>query len=32
MALPRREQEGDGLALAVGPQMDFGTEAALAAS
>jgi len=30
MALPQREQEGDRLAVAFGPQMDFGTEAALA--
>jgi hypothetical protein len=31
MALSRREQEGDWLAVAFGPQMDFGTETALAA-
>src|SRR5262245_64279865 len=32
MTLPRRQSEGHGLALALGPQMDFGTEPALAAS
>jgi hypothetical protein len=32
MALPRREQEGDRLTVAFGPQMDFGAEATLAAS
>jgi hypothetical protein len=32
VALPRREQEGDRLAVAFGPQVDFGAEATLAAS
>jgi hypothetical protein len=32
MTLPRREDEGHGLALALSPEMDFGTKAALAAS
>jgi hypothetical protein len=32
MALPRRQDEGEGLALALGPEMDFGAKAALAAS
>jgi hypothetical protein len=31
MPLARSEQPGQGLATALGPQMDFGTEAALAA-
>jgi hypothetical protein len=31
MTLPRREDEGHGLALALGPAMDCGTKAALAA-
>jgi hypothetical protein len=31
MTLPRRENEGHGLALALGPEMAFGTKAALAA-
>jgi hypothetical protein len=32
MTLPRREDEGYGLALALGPEMDFGAKAALAAA
>jgi hypothetical protein len=32
MTLPRRQYEGEGLALALGPEMDFGAKAALAAS
>jgi hypothetical protein len=32
MTLPRHEYEGHGLALALGPEMDFGIKAALAAS
>jgi len=32
MTLPRREYKGHGLALALGPEMDFGTKTDLAAS
>jgi hypothetical protein len=32
MTLPRCEDEGPGLALALGPEMDVGTKTALAAS
>jgi hypothetical protein len=32
MPLPRRQEPGEGLAVALGPQMDFGAEAALAAA
>ena len=32
MPLPRRQEPGEGLAVALGPQMDFGAEATLAAA